>query len=83
MGATARSQRTPMPTRTPLATATSDPTPEVAGVQSSTPEPSVDDMLMQTLEPLFVGGRIGLAGAAISIAAWVVNKPLRGQKTRR
>jgi hypothetical protein len=83
MSQTARSQRTPVPTRTPVASATSVATPEVAGVQSSTPEPSVDDMLMHTLEPMFVGGRIGLAGAAISIAAWVVNKLLRGQKTRR
>jgi hypothetical protein len=73
----ARSNRTPLPTATPKTapTATSVATPEVAGVQASSNV--VDDVLMQSFEPLLAGGRIGLLASGVAALAMLGLKLLR------
>ncbi len=83
--ATSLPPRTPLPTATPRAVATAAPqtAAEVAGVQSETQAGVMDAIVTATLEPLFAGGKIGLLGAGVSIAAWVALKVLRGRKLNR
>jgi hypothetical protein len=45
--------------------------------------PSVDDVLMSSFEPMLAGGRIGLIGGALGTAAWLALKLLRRLKVGR
>jgi hypothetical protein len=73
----ARSQRTPVarePTATPVPTAQPSPTtpPRAADL--------VDGVVAQSLEPVLVGGRLGLAGAAVTGLVFLA---LRAARRRR
>ncbi|HTD77406.1 MAG TPA: hypothetical protein VK898_07210 [Chloroflexota bacterium] len=73
----ARSQRTPVarePTATPVPTAQPSPTtpPRAADL--------VDGVVAQSFEPVLVGGRLGLAGAAVT---GLVLLALRAARRRR